>query len=77
MGVHFFEIELLHGDVAVFDNPVVGVPVGVFGGAGAVAVAAGVEGYGGLEGWKGIDWVGGDGGYRWRALDDLEKDGQQ
>lgn len=60
MSEHFFEIKLLYGGVAVFNNPAVGVPVGISGGAGAVAVAAGVEGQGGLEGWKGIDWVRGE-----------------
>ena len=63
MSAHFFEIELLYGGVAVFNNPVVGVPVGISDGAGAVAVvvAAGIEGQGGLDGWKGIDWARGEG----------------
>lgn len=39
-----FEVELLHCGEAVFDNPVVRGPAGVFGDAGAVAIAAAVEG---------------------------------
>lgn len=69
-----FEVELLHCGEAVFDNPVVRGPAGVFGDAGAVAIAAAVEGQGGLERWKGIDRVGGQGRRRWCALDDLEED---
>lgn len=75
MSEHFFQIELLHGSVAVFDHPVIGVPAWVFGGIGAVAVTAGVEGQGWVEGWKGIDWVRGKGECRWCAMYDLEDDG--
>ncbi len=75
MAENFFEIELLHRGVAVLDDPVVGAPTGVFGSAGAVAVAAaGIERQGGLEGWKGIYGARREGGCRWCAMDDVKEE---
>lgn len=74
MGEDFFDIELLYYGVAVLDDPVVGVPAGVFAGTGAVAVAAGVEGQRGVGGWKGVDRVGEEGDCCWCATDDLKED---
>lgn len=50
---------MLHGCVAVFDDPVRRAPAGVFGTAGAVAVAevAGVERGGEVQGRERVDGV--------------------
>ena len=70
----FSNIELLYYGVAVLDDPVVGVPAGVFTGTGAIAVAAGVEGQRGAEGRKGVDRVGGERGCCWCATNDPKED---
>ena len=51
----FFEVELLSRGVAVFDEPVGGIPGGEFGAAGAAAVAGGGRGevWGGWSGKSG------------------------
>lgn len=74
MAKNFFEIELLYCGVAVLDDPVVGAPTGVFGSTGAVAVAAGIERQGGLEGWKGIYRARREWRCRWCAMDDMKED---
>ena len=55
----------MHRRVAVFDDPVGRAPARVFGRAGAVAVAAGVERGGRSQRWEGVDGMLGEESSGW------------
>ena len=71
---HFGQIHLVDGAVAVFDDPVVGAPGGVFGRAGTVAVAGAVHGRCGVQRWERVDWVGREGRYRRCTVAEMDED---